>query len=187
MVEGSQDAIHPNLRGALLSIAIQHGGEVEFNHVIELYRKSPLQEQKVSALSALCGVHQPELISRVLEFAFTDEVRPQDAPYVFSNLSANIKARQIVWTFFQEKWKLIHEKFSGGSFLLGRIASSVCGCHTTDEMAAKVEAFIASLPKADISSIDKEILQSVEKVRANAKWVKTEAEHTAKWLKDEGY
>ena len=123
----------------------------------------------------------------VLNFAFTEEVRSQDAPYVFSHLSGNPAAKKIVWAYFQENWKKINDKFSGGSFLLGRLVSSVCGSHTSEEKAREIEAFFGQFPKSETSAVDKEILQSVEKVRASARWVASEAENTAKWLKDQGY
>jgi hypothetical protein len=180
-VNGDQNAVHPNLRATLFAIVLANGGEAEFDKIVSIYRNTTLPDQKISALTSLGNAKQPELLLRFLEYGMSEEVRSQDVPFVFSNVASNLKGRYIAWQFLQDNWKTIYDRFVSGSFLFGRIISSVTGNFSSEEKAQEAENFFKRFPKADLASVDREILQAIEKIRSNAKWVQRDAADTAKW------
>src|SRR5262249_26682821 len=64
---GDITAIHPNLRGSVFDIALRHGGEKEYNVVLDRYRHAPTSVEKNTALRCLGSAEVPSLIQRTLD------------------------------------------------------------------------------------------------------------------------
>ena len=183
-VAGDGKAVHPNLRGAMFTIAVTHGGKDAFEGVLQVYRASALPDEKNQALAALAAVQEQDLVARALGLALSDDVRSQDVPLLLAALAANYKARNALWDFVRANWATLYAKFYSGSFLLGRIVSAALDSFASEARAAEAEAFFAQFKGEDIASIDRSIKQSVEKIRSNAKWVDRSREETAAWLRE---
>lgn len=89
-VDGSNDALHPNMRGPVYGIVLLTAeNEQEETKVWEAIQKIYLDEklptdQRMIALNALGGAKCPDLIKRYLEMSMDDkQVRGQDSIYVF--------------------------------------------------------------------------------------------------------
>jgi aminopeptidase 2 len=107
---GQEDAIHPNLRGAIFSIVLQHGGAAEFDNVLKLYRETTVADQKVVALAALGSTASDDLLKRALDVSLSEDVRPQDIHYVLNAVASNPLGRVMAWEFvkvFLFRWHRI--------------------------------------------------------------------------------
>lgn len=94
---GSKYKIAPDLRFPIYKMVVKNGGEKEFNQIVELYRKTDMAEEKQRTLAALCYAEDENLIHKALDFALSNEVRPQDIYIPIAHSSMNPKARNIQW------------------------------------------------------------------------------------------
>lgn len=100
---------------------------------------------------------------------------------VIAPLAANPAAKQFVWDWFKTNYKTIHARFYAGSFLLGRLISNVCGGFATDEAAAEVTKFFDDCG-LERDAVKRAIEQSVESVKANARWLQSCRESVTAFL-----
>lgn len=80
------------------------------------------------------------------------------------------------FVFFRDDLK---QKFSGGSFLLGRIIKCLSGFNT-EERAKEVEEFFAGRTEPNT---ERTLAQTLESIRTNAKTLSVQKESTLAWLK----
>jgi len=61
-------------------------------------------EEEERFLLALTSFEEPALIARTLALTFTDEVRPQDRPFVLARLLGGRASRLQAWQFVRDGW-----------------------------------------------------------------------------------
>lgn len=183
-VAGDMEAIHPNLRGTVYGIVVREGGVKEFEQVLDLYEKLTVADQKLAALGALGYGRDPVVISKALDLTKNDAiVRPQDVIYITRATGANPAARRSTWEFVQGNWDYFYRRYGigGGISLLGRIVSTATQEFTSEKDAAAVEKFFAG---KDTSTIDRTINQSLERIRMNSRWLNSQHQAVAGWLRN---
>lgn len=183
-VAGNHEAIHPNLRGTIYGIVIREGGEEEFEQVLRLYEEFSVADQKLAALGALGYSRNPAVIERSLGLTKNDAVvRPQDVVYITRATGMNPAARRLTWEFVQANWDFFYRRYGigGGISLLGRIVSTATQEFTDPADAASVEKFFA---EKETSTIDRTINQSLERIRMNSKWLGSQRQSVATWLRN---
>lgn len=178
--EQQQEAIHPNLRGAVFQIVLRNGGTEEYEQVLRLYRETSVADQKLIALGSLGATLDRGLLERTLQLAMNqDTVRPQDIIYVFGPVASNPIGRSMAWPFVKENWQQLYDRYYTGSMsLLGRIVSS-----TTEDFASTghykdVQAFFAG---KELPAISRSIQQSLEKINANSQWLERDRSAVSQW------
>lgn len=180
-IAGDSSAIHPNLRGLVYSLVIRNGGRAEFDQVLELYQKYTVPDQKLAALGALGSSKDSSVIRAALELSKRDDiVRPQDCMYVFRTVGANSSGRRMCWEFVQENWKFFYDRYYRGSIsLLSRVVSFSTQEFSKISDAEAVEQFFSD---KDVTSIDRTVQQSLEKIRSNSAWLSGNKDSVAQWL-----
>jgi aminopeptidase 2 len=81
LADGDLDAIHPNLRGSVYGIALQHGdnkGEKEWDIIYNVFKNGRNNDEKNTALRWLGRSKNPENIKKTLALALSPEVKDQD-------------------------------------------------------------------------------------------------------------
>jgi aminopeptidase 2 len=69
---GDDSGIAPELQGIFFTIASRHGGELEYNKMLDLYNNPPNPSTKVDASTGLCRTCQPDLLDKT--FAMLSDV-----------------------------------------------------------------------------------------------------------------
>jgi aminopeptidase 2 len=167
---GEFEAIHPNLRDVIFGFVIEQGGQEEYNQVLKLYQNFTVPDQKQSALSALGSSRHASILKSCLELSkCTDIVRPQDLTVLLRTVGINPFGRRLLWDYVQKNWQLFYDRYSrGGILLLSRIVS-----YSTQEFSQiqDADAILKFFTVKEVSSIDRTIQQSIEKVHSNAYWL----------------
>ena len=84
------------------------------------------------------------------------------------------------WEFVQENWKFFYERYYRGSIsLLSRVVSFSTQEFSQSGDADAVERFFAD---KDVSSINRTVQQSLEKIRSNSAWLTVNKDNVAQWL-----
>ena len=133
-----------------------------YEKLLELYRQTDLQEEKVRVLSALGSIPDVVLLQKTLDFAFSEEVRSQDVMFIVNGVAQNPLGCELgmflrlhlpfllrvshvfwaAWTWLKTNWAKIVEKFGSG-FTIGRLITYSTTKFSTTEKAEEVKAFFA--------------------------------------------
>ena len=172
------NAVRPDLRGVVFSLAAQAGDRAVYDQLWELEKEADLQEEKMRLLMALARFEDQGLLTETLERSLTADVRLQDTISVVSSVAANPHGRRLAWDFLKSNWPEFDRRYGTGGFGLMRLVA-MCGAFTTQESLDDVETFFAENPAP---AADRTIRQSVEKIRHSIKWLERNQDQLAAWL-----
>ena len=161
------DAVHPDLRGVVFSLAAQAGDRATYDQLWELEERASLQEEKIRLLLAMSRFQDVNLLNDTLERALSSRVRSQDTITVVAGVAANPAGREPAWEFVKGNWAEFDRRYGGGGFGLMRLVSIV-NSFTTEERMADVERFFTENPAP---AAERTIRQALERMRLNIRWL----------------
>lgn len=184
-VGGERKAIHPNLRGAIFSSIMREGGMQEFEQLLSLYKNATITDEKLTALGALGASRKEDVIKRALAMSLGDEgsnVRSQDIIYLTRTCGSNHIGRRMTWEHVKTNWSIYYKRFGlgGGISLLGRVVSTGCQEFSQLKDAEDVEAFFK---QHECHTIDRTIQQSLERIKMHSRWLSSNRDVVALFLK----
>jgi puromycin-sensitive aminopeptidase len=171
----------PNLRSAVYSLIAQYGDSADFDKLVEIYKKSPLQEEKVRVLRALTRFRKKEVIKKVLDFSLSNSVRNQDAYVILSTFGGNPEGRKPAWNFIKTHFEKLKERYSGSvATMLGRILEGSTSGFLTREDFEDAKEFFKNNP---IPGTERAMKQSLEVIQSSIAWSKRDQSDIANWLR----
>ncbi len=174
----NSDAVHPDLRGIVFSLAAQAGDRTTFNHLWDLETRASLQEEKIRLLLAMSRFQDVALLNETLESSLTSRVRSQDTITVVASVAANPKGRETAWEFVKSNWAEFDRRYGGGGFGLMRLVSIV-NSFTTEGQMADVENFFTENPAP---AAERTIRQALERMRLNIRWLEQNRPALNSWF-----
>ncbi len=174
--------IRADIRGVVYNIIASNGGEKEWKTFTKLYTDTPMHEEKERYGRALASFRNEKLLLKTLNFAISDKVKNQDAPFIVTAVWVNQYGKNITWKFIKENWEIIVKNFGEGGHFLSRLVSPL-GNHTTVKDLKDIKKFFS---KNIAPGADKTILQSYERIESNIAWLKDDKKSIKKWL-DKNY
>ncbi|XP_063975639.1 puromycin-sensitive aminopeptidase isoform X2 [Diachasmimorpha longicaudata] len=178
-----QSLLSADLRSAVYRAALSDGDLETYEAMLKLYRQSDLHEEKDRILRAMGAIRNEELLTKVLEFSMSDEVRAQDTIFAIISVSMNSKGRIMSWEFFKRNWAILMDRYSGG-FLLARLIKHITENFSSEEKAVEIENFFKEHPTPGGA---RTVQQSIENIRLNADWLNRDRVAIEKFLKERGY
>ena len=161
------EAVHPDLRGIVFSLAAQAGDSTTYDQLWQLEERTNLQEEKVRLLLAMSRFQDVDLLNKTLESALGQRVRSQDTITVVAGVAASPIGRVPAWEFVKSNWAEFDRRYGGGGFGLMRLVSIV-NSFTTEEQMADVEKFFVDNPAP---AAERTIRQALERMRLNIRWL----------------
>ena len=155
-------AVDAELLSAATTIVAATGGSDEFERIVDGYRTGSTPQDKLRHLNALAEFDDAELIRRVCDFAFSDEVKTQNAPFLLRLTIANPEQGELAWEIVRSRWAEANEKFPTNTIV--RMIDPV-SLLTRPEQVADVAAFFAEHPIRQAATTLDQIL---ERQRVNA-------------------
>ncbi len=171
-------AVHPDIRGVVISLAAQAGGRATYDQIWGLERETDLQEESIRLLMSLARFTQPELLQETLEKTLTGDVRSQDTITVVTGVSSNLAGRQLAWDFVKDNWAEFDRRYGGGGFGLMRLVS-VCGNFTDQDHLEDAEKFFSDHPAP---AAERTIRQALERMRLHIAWLANNRIELAEWF-----
>ncbi len=107
----------PELIAAATSVVANTGDVGDFERFVEGFRSAPTPQEQLRSLYALAEFTDPELLRRAAEFAFSGEVRSQNAPFLLSRCIANRDHGQVAWRIVRERWAEANERFPSSTIV----------------------------------------------------------------------
>uniref|UniRef100_A0A250YLM6 Aminopeptidase n=1 Tax=Castor canadensis TaxID=51338 RepID=A0A250YLM6_CASCN len=177
-VEGKQ-ILSADLRSPVYLTVLKHGDGTTLEIMLKLHKQADMQEEKNRIERVLGATLSPELIQKVLTFALSEEVRPQDTVSVIGGVAGGSKhGRKAAWKFIKDNWEELYNRYQGG-FLISRLIKLSVEGFAVDKMAGEVKAFFESHPAP---SAERTIQQCCENILLNAAWLKRDAESIHQYL-----
>lgn len=141
---GDISAIHPNIRRSVFSIALRHGGEKEYNVVLDRFRNAPTSDEKTTALRCLGAAEDPVLIQRTLALASGNEVKNQDIYMPLGGLRGHTAGIEARWAWMKNNWDALSKRLPPALGMLGTVVQLTVSGFTTEEQLKDVQAFFQS-------------------------------------------
>jgi aminopeptidase N len=149
----------------------------------ELYKQSNDQVEKNRFGYALTCTQNVILLDQLLNTTLAnDYIRLQDASRFINNIRLQPGGQKLAWRFISQQWAELVNKFGSVSFALSDIVTSVLEYINTQQELETVQQFMANT--ADLSTAERAFLSSIEKIRANIRWMDTIGRDTSAWLDD---
>uniref|UniRef100_A0A8C2DRE0 Aminopeptidase n=1 Tax=Cyprinus carpio TaxID=7962 RepID=A0A8C2DRE0_CYPCA len=177
-VEGKQ-TLPADLRSPVYLTVLKHGDSTTLDTMLKLHKQADMQEEKNRIERVLGAIPAPDLIQRVLNFALSEEVRPQDTVSVIGGVAGSSKqGRKAAWKFVKDNWEELHNRYQGG-FLISRLIKLTADGFAIDKMAAEVKSFFES---HHAPAAERTVQQCCENILLNAAWLKRDAEDIHQYL-----
>ncbi|XP_030076716.1 puromycin-sensitive aminopeptidase isoform X1 [Microcaecilia unicolor] len=177
-VEGKQPLL-ADLRSAVYVTVLKHGDAATLDTMLKLHKQADMQEEKNRIERVLGAIPAPDLIQKVLTFALSEEVRPQDTVSVIGGVAgASKQGRKAAWKFVKDNWEELHNRYQGG-FLISRLIKLSVEGFASEKIAAEVKSFFDSHPAP---SAERTVLQCCENILLNEAWLKRDAEAMHEYL-----
>ena len=162
LLAGDQAALEPELRAAAITVVASTGDIDDFERFIHGFRTAATPQEQLRNLYALAEFNSAELIERACEFAFSDGVRSQNAPYLLARCIANREHGELAWTIVRKNWALATRRFPEPSMI--RMVDPVKQLNTPTAVA-DVQGFFAEHPIVQSAT---SLAQVLERQRVNA-------------------
>ncbi|XP_078501725.1 puromycin-sensitive aminopeptidase [Lissotriton helveticus] len=171
-VDGKQ-VLPADLRSAVYVTVLKHGDGATLDTMLKLHKQGDMQEEKNRIEKVLGAIPAHDLIQKVLAFALSEDVRPQDTVSVIGGVAGGSKqGRKAAWKFVKDNWDELHNRYQGG-FLISRLIKLSVDGFASDKIAAEIKAFFDSHPAP---SAERTIHQCCENILLNDLWLKRDAE-----------
>jgi puromycin-sensitive aminopeptidase len=175
------DPVDPDLRPVALYAAARHGGNPEFEAVLERYRTEDSPQLRISLLGTLGRFRKPELIDRYLELALSKDVRPQDIYIPLAWSFRNHEGRFKTWDWLKANWNEFVKRYGDGGKMLDRFPHYAASAFATHEMANEIKDFFESHPHPSTSRATP---QAVESVELKADWADRDMDKIEAFMQD---
>ncbi|KAF5280580.1 hypothetical protein FQR65_LT00331 [Abscondita terminalis] len=175
---GSGPHLPADLRSACYRAVLRAGDKDIFDTMLKLYRSADLHEEKDRISRALGATKDEALLSKVLDFAMSEEVRSQDTVFVIMSVAMTRPGRELAWKFFKDHWEELIGRYQGG-FLLTRLVKFTTENFASEKMAVEVENFFNNHKSP---GTERTVQQGVETIRLNAAWLARDSEAIANYL-----
>ncbi|XP_033913906.1 puromycin-sensitive aminopeptidase-like [Acipenser ruthenus] len=177
-VDGKQ-ILPADLRSPVYLTVLKHGDSATLDTMLKLHKQADMQEERNRIERVLGAIAAPDLIQKVLSFALSEEVRPQDTVSVIGGVAGSSKhGRKAAWKFVRDNWEELHNRYQGG-FLISRLIKLSVDGFAVEKMAAEVKSFFESHPAP---AAERTIQQCCENILLNAAWLKRDSELIHEYL-----
>lgn len=183
-MSGDHQAIHPGLRLALFSVAVQTGGATAYEAVKKDYLSTTSVDGKEIGLQALGYVQTSDLVNDFMDFQLSDKVAVQDMHSGAVSLAAHAKVRDPLWTYIKAHWEDLYAKLSVNSTVMDRFVKNVLSKYASHEMEQDIAAFFK---EKNTKGYDRGLGQVSNTVSGNANYKERDEKLVLEWLQAHGY
>jgi puromycin-sensitive aminopeptidase len=165
--------IDPELISAATNVVAATGDAATYDNMRSRSQNATTPQEQLRHLFALAEFDDEALILATCEFAMSESVKTQNAPFLLRAAIANRHHGAAAWRFVRDHWDEANRRFPSNTIV--RMVDSV-KLLTSDELVAETAAFFAAHP---IPQAAKTLEQILERQRVNAALRRREAQRPA--------
>jgi puromycin-sensitive aminopeptidase len=158
---GTDSGTDPDIASASIAIVAATGNEETFEQYVRRAAAAKTPQVQLRHLYALGTFPTEELVLRAVRHALSDDVRPQNGPFVIQRALRNREHGPAVWVFVRDHWDEVRARFSGS--LIPRLLDGVTWL-VDDASVADVPGFLAEHPVPEAARM---IAQHLERQRVH--------------------
>ncbi|KAJ8344161.1 hypothetical protein SKAU_G00314900 [Synaphobranchus kaupii] len=182
----ANNTIHPNLRTTVYCSAIAAGGVAEWDFGWEMFLNASLASEAEKLRSALACTKQPWLLNRYLEYTLDPtKIRKQDATSTIVYIANNVVGQPLAWDFVRVRWEYIFTEYGASSFSFAELISGVTKRLSTKFELNQLEQFKEDNIQGGFGSGTLALEQSIERTKANIKWLAANQKQVKEWFENE--
>jgi aminopeptidase N len=168
-VYGAGD-VDPDVTAACIAVVAGAGDEPTFDDFLARSHRATTPQEQLRYLYALGAFPTEALVLRTVGLALSDDVRPQNGPFMIQRALRNREHGPAAWVAVRERWSEVRSRFSGS--LVPRLLDGVTWL-VDDASLADVPRFLAASPVPEGARV---IAQHLERQRVHAATVARERE-----------
>jgi len=173
-----RSAVPPNVVNAVLRTAAAGGDRALYDrYVAELPKTRSTPEEYYRFFNALGWFRDPELVTRTLEFASSDQVRSQDTSTLIGLLLNQPEAQDVAWAFVKSHWAQLTEKLGVFQGIPGIVSALGGFCSTA--RATDIRAFFEKNP---VPPAARSLQQSLERIESCVALDQRQSAPFGRWL-----
>jgi puromycin-sensitive aminopeptidase len=161
-------SVDPDVAAACIGIVAGSGDEGAFDDFIARADAASTPQEQLRYLYALGAFPTEALALRTIELAMSDDVRPQNGPFMMQRALRNREHGPAAWVAVRDRWDELRARFSGS--LVPRLLEGVTWL-VDDASLADVPRFLEANPVPEGARV---IAQHLERQRVHAATVARE-------------
>jgi puromycin-sensitive aminopeptidase len=148
-----------DVAAAAVDVVAFAGAAEDYERFFALGKDAPTPQAQERYRTALARFRDPALMDRTLEATLTDEIRPQDAPFLLARAMTNRDLGSRAFAFVAEHWDALTSRFAASNHIAFPAGARVL---TAPEDVEAVQAFFT---EHDIPQSGMMLRQSLERQR----------------------
>ncbi|XP_027016691.1 alanyl (membrane) aminopeptidase b, tandem duplicate 1 [Tachysurus fulvidraco] len=183
MSNPSYNPIHPNLRSTVYCQAIAAGGATEWDFAWSMFKNATIATEADKLRAAMACSSTPEILKKYLTYTLDPtKIRKQDATSTIIYVANNVVGQPLAWDFIRANWEYIYREYGGGSFSFANLINGVTKRFSTESDLNQLEQFKKDNEHIGFGSGSMAIEQSIERTKANIKWLNQNRDVVKVWL-----
>jgi len=179
--KSDKTGIDSNILPALVNILAYNGDDSRYEEYKQLSKEAKTPQETLRFLYALAHFRDEHLLDKTMSSCLSEEVRTQDAPFLFIMLANNELATESAWTFLQKNWAKMVQAYPDTGMV--RMCSGIIPALDTPELEKEAKEFFAAHKvKSGVMAIS----QALEMLRVNVSLKQRESANLAAYLKHQG-
>ncbi|CDS43300.1 puromycin sensitive aminopeptidase [Echinococcus multilocularis] len=172
------DIIPADLRVAVYSTCMRHGGDGVYERLLNLHERATMHDERVRILHCVGCTGQSALAKRVIGLAFSDLVRKQDRLFPLMSLSSGSAiGRRAVWREIQRRIDTLMEDLAATS-IVSHVISTCCKGFCSKADYEEVEAFFKAHPVQCVRAVQ----QALESISLNTRFMDRDGDSVSQFL-----
>ena len=173
--------INPDLRTTVYCQGMKSGTDEDYHFIQTLYQQTNDQVEKNRFGFALTCTKNVTRLEQLLNETLKNEfIRLQDSSAFISRISVQPGGQKLTWKFVSQRWPELVSRLGGLSFILSNIVESVLTYVNTPNDLELIEQFTRETK--DLSVAERSFHSSIEKIKANIRWMDTTGQDIRLWL-----
>ncbi|CAF3355817.1 unnamed protein product [Rotaria socialis] len=173
--------INPDFRTTVYCQGIKNGTVEDYLYIQNQYKQTNDQVEKNRLGFALTCTRNATLLEKLLNETLTnDYIRLQDSSSFIGRISVQPGGQKLTWRFISQRWSELVSKLGGLSFTLSNIVENILQYINTQYELDIVQNFM--IETENLSIAERAFLSSVEKIKANIRWMDTTGRDIRTWL-----
>jgi puromycin-sensitive aminopeptidase len=154
--------VDASVAAAAVEVVAFAGGEEAFEAFRARMQEAPTPQEQDRYRYALARFRDPALMERLLALAVSEEIRPQDAPFLLARAEANRDLGAMAWHHVRDHWDELLPRFAASNVIhLAQGARLI----TDPELVGEIQAFF---DEHDIPQNHLSLVQAMERQRMMA-------------------
>ncbi len=165
------EELDPDMRGTIYGAIARNGDRKTYEEFLNRYRSTQNQTEKLRFLGTLGLFRDPEIIKDALNFAHSEEVRPQDSFRVADAATASQLGTEVFLSWLKSNWKMLKDRYGSGSGLLKRYLETLSSAYTL-EQREEVSTFFSN-PENTREDLTRPLSSTLETIDLNIAYRRT--------------